>query len=130
MYLVPRADHRVLIGATEEDAGFDDQTTEAGSAELIAEAYHLCPSLAAAEVEQTWAGLRPGSIDSRPYLGPAPGMANVLVATGHKRAGIQLAPASAEVLTDLILGRPARIDLEPFRPGREASSGTDATFRS
>lgn len=130
MYLVPRADHRVLIGATEEDAGFDDRATAAGSAGLIAEAYHLCPVLAEAEVEQTWAGLRPGSIDSRPYLGPAPGLTNVLVATGHKRAGIQLAPASAEVLTDLILGRPARIDIDPFHPGRDASMGTEATFRS
>ncbi len=48
-------------------------------------------------VEQTWAGLRPGSVDSKPYLGFAPGWTNVVVATGHKRAGIQLAPASAEV---------------------------------
>lgn len=130
MYLVPRDDHRILIGATEEDAGFDDRATELGASALLAEAYHLCPVLAEAEVERTWAGLRPGSVDSRPYLGPAPGWGNVLVATGHKRAGIQLAPASAEVIADLALGRPPRVDLHPFRPGREPSFGAEPAFRS
>ncbi len=130
MYLVPREDHRILIGATEETAGFDDRTTDQASADLLAEAYHLCPSLVEAEVERTWAGLRPGSIDSRPYLGLAPGWSNVVVATGHKRAGIQLAPASAEVVTDLILGRPTQVDLEPFRLDREPGGVTESAFRS
>ena len=130
MYLVPRDDGRILIGATEESVGFDDRTTEAGSAELLAEAYQLCPILRSAEVEQSWAGLRPGSIDSRPYLGFAPGWANLVVATGHKRAGIQLAPATAEVVADIVLGRPPRIDLFPFRVGREPSFGSEPAFRS
>ena len=130
MYLVPRLDGRILIGATEESVGFDDRATEPGSAELLAEAYRLCPTLRAAEVERTWAGLRPGSIDSRPYLGFAPGWANLVVATGHKRAGIQLAPASAEVVTDLVLGRPPRMDLTPFRIGRAPSLTGESAFRS
>ena len=130
MYLVPREDGRILIGATEESVGFDDQTTDQGEVELLTEAYRLCPSLREAEVEQSWAGLRPGSIDSRPYLGFAPEWANLVVATGHKRAGIQLAPASAEVVTDLILGRPPRIDLHPFRIGREPSFTNEPAFRS
>ncbi len=130
MYLVPRDDHRILIGATEEASGFDDRTTEQASADLLAEAYFLCPSLAQVEVERTWAGLRPGSIDSKPYLGFAPGYSNVVVASGHKRAGIQLAPASAEVITDLILARPPRVDLEPFRLDREPSQAIDSAFRS
>ena len=130
MYLVPRDDHRILIGATEEAAGFDDRTTAQAEADLLAEAYHLCPVLAEAEVEQTWAGLRPGSVDSRPYLGPAPGWRNVLVATGHKRAGIQLAPATAEVIVDLAFGRPPRVDLHPFRLDREPSFGVEPAFRS
>ena len=130
MYLVPRDDGRILIGATEESVGFDDRTTAAGAAELLAEAYRLCPILRTAEVEQSWAGLRPGSVDSRPYLGFAPGWANLIVATGHKRAGIQLAPASAEVVADLILGRPPRLDLHPFRIGREPSFTSEPAFRS
>ena len=130
MYLVPRDDHRVLIGATEEASGFDDRTTERAVADLRAEAYHLCPTLVEAEVERSWAGLRPGSVDSRPYLGFAPGLDNVLVATGHKRAGIQLAPATALVIADLVIGRPAPIDLDPFRPGREPAFGPEASFRS
>lgn len=130
MYLVPRRDGRVLVGATEEDAGFDDGATEPAARDLRAEAVRLCPVLADAEVETTWAGLRPGSRDSRPYLGWLPGWRNVVVASGHKRSGIQLAPASAEVVADLVLGRPPQLDLSPFRVDREASEGGEATFRS
>ena len=130
MYLVPRDDGRILIGATEESAGFDDRTTEEAAADLRAEAYRLCPTLAGAEVERSWAGLRPGSVDTRPYLGLAPGFANVAVATGHKRSGIQQAPASAEVIADLVLGRPPRLDLDPFRIGREPAGAGESAFRS
>lgn len=129
-YLVPRDDGRVLVGATEEDAGFNTRTTSSGVRDLLAEAIRLCPGLAAAEVERAWAGLRPGSLDNRPYLGPAPGYSNVVVATGHKRAGLQLSPATAEVVADLILGRPPRVDLGPFRIGREPAAGSDEVFRS
>ncbi len=106
-YLVPRDDGRVLVGATEEEAGFDTRTTPEALRDLLDVARSLCPSLAGAEVERSWAGLRPGSVDSKPYLGFAPGYSNVIVATGHKRAGLQLAPASAEVIADLVLGRRA-----------------------
>jgi glycine oxidase len=129
-YLVPRDDGRILIGATEEDAGFDVRATPAGVRDLIDEALALCPILAEAEVERTWAGLRPGSIDARPYLGLAPGMPNLVVATGHKRAGLQLAPATAEVIADLVLGRPPRIDLGPFRLDRPAGDQAETAFRS
>ena len=130
MYLVPRDDGRILIGATEESIGFDDRTTERATADLLAEAHLLCPGLKQADQERTWAGLRPGSVDSRPYLGFAPGWANLVVATGHKRAGIQLAPASAEVVADLIQGHPPRVDLTPFAVGREPSFAPEAAFRS
>jgi glycine oxidase len=129
-YLVPRVDGRILVGATEEDAGFDTRTTSEARSDLLAEAYRLCPTLAGAEVERSWAGLRPGSIDSKPYLGFAPGFENVIVATGHKRAGLQLAPATAEVIVDLILGRAPRVDLKPYRVDREPGEPADSTFRS
>jgi glycine oxidase len=81
-------------------------------------------------VERAWAGLRPGSLDSQPYLGLAPGFRNLFVAAGHKRAGLQLAPATAEVITDLVLGRRPRIDLTSFRLDRPPEPSTDEVFRS
>jgi len=130
MYLVPRDDGRVLIGATEEHSGFDTRTTDEAGRDLLAEARRLCPILAEAEVEQAWAGLRPGSVDSKPYLAGVPGFANLIVAAGHKRAGLQLAPATAEVIADLVLGRRPRVDLTPFRTGREPGEPSDPAFRS
>jgi glycine oxidase len=128
-YLVPRDDGRVLVGATEEDADFDKRPTTTGVRDLIDVALRLCPGLASAEVERAWAGLRPGSIDGRPYLGFAPGFRNLIVASGHKRAGLQLAPGSAEVIADLVLSRAPRIDLASFRLDREPES-VDEAFRS
>jgi glycine oxidase len=128
-YLVPRDDGRILVGSTEEYAGFDTSTTNEAIERLIAEAKRLCPCLAEARVEQTWAGLRPGSIDTRPYLGVAPGFENLVVATGHKRAGLQLSTGTAVLVADLILGRKPRIDLTPFRVARQPDGEADA-FRS
>jgi glycine oxidase len=129
-YLVPRDDGRVLIGATEEDAGFDARPTAQGARHLLDEALRLCPILGHAAVEATWAGLRPGSIDTRPYIGTAHGVENLIVATGHKRAGLQLAPATAELVADLVLGRPPRLDLTPFRPDRAPDPSVADAFRS
>jgi glycine oxidase len=129
-YLVPRDDGRVLVGATEEDAGFDTRATPPAVRDLIDEALRLCPILAEAEVERAWAGLRPGSIDTRPYIGFAPGFSNLVVATGHKRAGLQLSPGTAEVVAELVLGRPPRLDLAPFRLDRPPGAPTDDAFRS
>ncbi len=129
-YLVPRDDGRVLVGATEEDVGFDTRTTQDATRTLLDEALRLCPILGDAEVEATWAGLRPGSVDTRPYIGRIPGFENLIVATGHKRAGLQLAPATAELVADLILGRPPRLDLGPFRPDRQPEPIGDDVFRS
>jgi glycine oxidase len=129
-YLVPREDGRVLVGATEQDAGFDTRTTFDATRGLLDEALRLCPILSEAEVEATWAGLRPGSVDTRPYIGPAPGFDNLIVATGHKRAGLQLAPATAELVADLILDRSPRLDLGPFRPDRQPDLRGDDAFRS
>ena len=129
-YLVPREDGHILIGSTEEDVGFDTSTTILGVRGLIDEAVRLCPALAATRVENTWAGLRPGSIDSRPYIGPLPGFTNAFVAAGHKRAGIQLSPGTAEVMTDLVLGRPTQIDMSLFHIDRAPAVTGDQVFRS
>jgi glycine oxidase len=117
-YLVPRGDGRVLVGSTEEEAGFDCRTTAGGVATLLDFALSLCPRLRRANVEATWAGLRPATIDGRPYLGPAPGLANLFVAAGHFRSGLQLSPATAVVLGELIRGVKPQVDLADFRLDR------------
>jgi glycine oxidase len=117
-YLVPRPDGRVLVGSTEEEVGFDKRTTAEAIHGLLALAIRLVPGLAAAQVERCWAGLRPGSPDGRPFLGPVPGWDNLFIAAGHFRSGIQLSPGTALVMTDLLLDRPPRVSLDAFRPGR------------
>jgi glycine oxidase len=129
-YLVPRDDGLILVGATEENAGFDKEPTARAARDLLETALRLCPCLREAQVEATWAGLRPGSFDASPYIDSAPGLANLIVATGHRRAGLQLAPATAEIVADLVLGRPPRLDLGPFRLGREPDSTDDEAVRS
>ncbi|MGE3803538.1 MAG: glycine oxidase ThiO [Gemmataceae bacterium] len=113
-YLVPRPDGRVLIGSTEEEAGFDKRNTAAAIRDLIELGTSLVPDLAQANLERSWAGLRPGSPDGMPFLGPAPGFDNLFLAAGHFRAGIQLAPATAQVMTELMAGKPPSVPLEGF----------------
>jgi glycine oxidase len=130
-YLVPREDGRILVGSTEEpEAGFDKRTTDAGVEALIGFARGLVPNLATMPVEKAWAGLRPGTPDGLPYLGPVPGWTNVFAATGHFRAGIQLSPGTAQVMTDLLTGRPPSLPLAEFRLGRPPARPAPAAFRS
>ena len=117
-YLVPRGDGRLLAGSTEEEAGFDKRTTPEAIAELMHFARSLVPSLAGAEVERTWAGLRPGSFDGMPYLGRLPGLSNAFVAAGHFRSGLFLSPATAVVISQLLRGETTEVNLAPFRVGR------------
>jgi glycine oxidase len=119
-YFVPRADGRTLVGSTVEDVGFDCRSTPDGVRELLDFALEWLPQLRTAEVERSWAGLRPGSVDGAPYLGSIPGMENAFIATGHFRSGLILAPATALVMAQLMRGEKTAIDLEPFRVDREA----------
>jgi glycine oxidase len=114
-YLVPRSDGRVLVGSTEEDAGFDKRTTAGAIHGLLDFAIQMVPGLVDVPLERSWAGLRPGSPDGLPYIGPVPGIENLFVAAGHFRAGIQLSPATGLVLTELFLGQKLTVSLEPFR---------------
>jgi len=117
-YFVARADGRVLVGSTEEDVGFDKRTTATVARELLDFALRLAPTLADAEIEQSWAGLRPFSADGLPYLGRAPNLKNFYVATGHYRWGLALSPATAVVMAQLMRGEPTTLDLTPFRLDR------------
>jgi glycine oxidase len=117
-YLVPRGDGRVLVGSTEEDAGFDKRTTAEAVSGLLDFAVRTAPGLGAAEVERCWAGLRPATLDGLPYLGRVPGLDNAYVAAGHFRSGLQLSPGTARVMCQLIQGRTTTIDLTAFRVER------------
>jgi glycine oxidase len=127
-YLVPRPDGRVLAGSTEEDAGFDKRTTAGAIAELVRFAASLVPALAGAHLERCWAGLRPGSPDGLPFLGPVPGLANLFVAAGHFRAGIQLSPATGLVMKELLLGQRPSVALEAFRLDRPTARTASGPF--
>ncbi|MFQ3649043.1 MAG: glycine oxidase ThiO [Gemmataceae bacterium] len=117
-YLVPRGDGRLLVGSTEEDVGFDASTTAEALSELRQFAVSLCPALADAPIEGSWAGLRPASADGVPYLGPVPGQSRWYVAAGHFRAGLHLSPGTALYLCRLFLGQPEPFDAEAFRLDR------------
>jgi glycine oxidase len=101
-YLVPKPDGTVVVGSTEEDSGFDDRPTVAGIAPLLDFARRLVPGFGAATVERIWAGLRPVTPDGEAFVGAVPGVANLLVATGHHRQGILLAPDAAATVAAAI----------------------------
>jgi glycine oxidase len=117
-YLVPRGDGRVLVGSTEEDVGFDRSTTAGAISGLLDFALSLVPGLAAAQVERTWAGLRPASGDGLPYLGRVPQLENAFVAAGHFRSGLQLSPGTALVMSQLIRGERPDVEMDAFRLDR------------
>lgn len=106
-YLVPRPDGRVICGSTLEFVGFDKAVTAGGLAAVLHSALALAPGLATAPVTATWSGLRPWSAGGRLLCGPTT-IAGLALATGHFRNGILLAPISAELVADHVLGRPPR----------------------
>ncbi len=97
-YLVPRANGLIFAGATVEDVGYRRRTTKAGVHAMRSMAIGLVPQLAAAKVHFEWAGLRPGSPDDLPMIGPLPAWPNVVAATGHYRNGILLGPLTGKLV--------------------------------
>ncbi|MEO6816508.1 MAG: FAD-dependent oxidoreductase [Edaphobacter sp.] len=126
LYIVPRTTGpntgRAIIGATIEDAGFDKLVHPADIAHLRALATNLLPALADTPQLEVWAGLRPSTPDGLPFLGPSPDHANQYLAAGHYRNGILLAPATAHVMAQIVLGKPTAIDLSDYSPTRALTS--------
>lgn len=117
-YLVPRADGRIVAGATEEWAGFAVETDSAAVNGLRAEAFSLAPILADWPLQSAWAGLRPVSADGLPLLGRVPGWDNVHLATGHGRNGILLTPITGALMADHLLhDAPLPAAFDPARFG-------------
>lgn len=117
-YLVPRADGRVLAGATVEDVGFDKQNTEAGLRSLREAATEIAPALAGIEPSDRWAGLRPFAGDGMPVLGNVSEIKNLTIATGHYRNGILLAPITGKLVADQLIDGRRSPYLEIFGPDR------------
>ena len=125
IYLVPRDDGRVAVGATVEERGWDHRPTAGGAYELLRDALALVPGLDDAELVAVRTGLRPGSPDDLPMVGP--GAADgLVVATGHHRNGILLAPITAEAVAAVVTGEPPPPELAACDPRRFAGAGTRA----
>jgi glycine oxidase len=122
IYIVPRtaASHgnRALIGATVEDAGFDKTVHPSDIARLRHLAAELLPPLADARQAETWSGLRSATDDLLPILGAIPGHPNHFIASGHYRNGILLAPATAHLMSQLLMEGTISLDLSAFSPER------------
>jgi glycine oxidase len=129
VYLIPRGDSRIVIGATVEDAGYSREVDPAALSLLRRRAAALWPPAANAAEIENWAGLRPGTADGLPLIGlvehpvrPSDGEAPQFLAAGHHRNGILLAPGTAHLIADLVCGRTPAIDLAPFAPRRSSLS--------
>jgi glycine oxidase len=117
-YMVPKRDGVLIIGATEEDVGYDKKVSLADIAQLNERACHLVPGLRQASFVRAWAGLRPATPDRMPYLGTVETHPGLWIATGHFRNGILLAPITGEIIADLIVGDTPQVEISTFSPVR------------
>lgn len=117
-YVVPRADNRILVGATVENAGFENRVTGAGVASLLKTAFEISPQLQNLTLSKTWAGLRPKTPDGLPLLGEFPENSNLYFATGHYRNGILLAPITGKLIAEKIVKAADSPFLKIFNPSR------------
>jgi glycine oxidase len=117
VYIVPRSSGKILVGATVEDAGFSKAVEPSTIQQLLSVAAKYLPELSSAPIVESWAGLRPGTPDDLPILGPTdtPG---VFIATGHFRNGILLAPITARTMADVVTGKKPVFDINPFAASR------------
>ncbi|PYS55990.1 MAG: hypothetical protein DMG13_02005 [Acidobacteria bacterium] len=118
-YFIPRRTGELVVGATDEDAGFDGSVTVAGLGRLLADAQAISSHVGTYPILETWTGLRPATPDGLPILGPAarPG---VYYAAGHYRNGILLAPITASIIRDLVENRRPAVSIDAYAPSRFA----------
>jgi glycine oxidase len=117
VYLVPRADGMLVVGATYEEAGYDTSVTAAGLCELLAKLGGALTGIDELRLEEASAGLRPGSPDGLPVLGET-SVPGLLLATGHSHIGVQLTPATSDLMADLLVSGDVPEVIKPFSPLR------------
>jgi glycine oxidase len=113
VYLVPRRDGRLIVGATVEEKSFDTSLTAGGLLTLLEAAWRAVPAIEELAIDEMWVGHRPGSRDDAPILGPGP-MAGLIYATGHHRNGILLTPVTADAIARLVLDGTVDPVIRPF----------------
>jgi glycine oxidase len=119
---VPQPDGSLVLGVTVEDAGFDERVTLDGVRSILESVGALAPTVGKLSFRRAWAGLRPGTPDGWPYMGPVPPLRNLWVTAGHSRKGILLAPVCAQLMARSILADHVDDDLLPFKPTRRLST--------
>lgn len=117
-YLIPRLDGKILAGSTVEQDGFNKTTSQETHDQLRDFALNLLPALTRFPISHHWAGLRPGTEHGIPYIDMHPETRNLYINAGHFRNGLVMGPASAQLLVDLILGRPTAVAPEPYQLSR------------
>ncbi|MFD8719463.1 MULTISPECIES: glycine oxidase ThiO [Streptomyces] len=117
VYLVPRENGELVVGATSEELGWDTTVTAGGVYELLRDAHELVPGITELPLTETRAGLRPGSPDNAPLLGPTR-LDGLLLATGHYRNGVLLTPVTGDVMAELLAGGELPAQARPFTPRR------------
>jgi glycine oxidase len=121
-YVVPKQDGSYVVGATEEDSGFDKRIIPTAVERIRQTAFRLLPALEKAQFVRTWTGLRPGSADGMPFLGKAANWRNLFVAAGHYRNGILLTPVTAMMMREMLAeaqdGLTHTFDFSPFAVNR------------
>jgi glycine oxidase len=121
LVLIPRPHGPLIVGTTFERAGFDCRVTLGGIAHILARADRIVPGLSKLSLARTWAGLRPGTPDGLPFMGPIPGCDGLYAATGHGRKGIILAPISGALMARMVLDDDTDPRLTRCLPGRAIS---------
>ena len=124
VYLVPRGDGRLIVGGTVEERGFDASLTAGGVFALLEGAWRAVPGIEELAIDEMWVGFRPGSRDDAPILGPT-GVGGLVLATGHHRNGILLAPATARLVSDYVLSGAIDPALRPFAIDRFAATAKE-----
>jgi len=127
-YFVPRQDGRILVGASMENVGFERGNTVEVLHELLAATRRLVPGLKDAEIEHQWMGFRPGSPDGLPFLGEVQSKPGLWVATGHYRNGVALAPTTANLMADWMIGTQPRLNMEAFSPNRKVQDSAQVGY--
>src|SRR5690606_18310604 len=128
VYLVPRKDGRLIIGATTEEKGFDPSLTAGGVFALLEASWRALPTVEELAIDEMWVGFRPGSRDDAPILGPTP-VEGLVLATGHHRNGILLAPVTADAVSHYILRGEVPPSIRPFGIDRFAKHEPGAAAR-